>query len=327
MGPQSATGTRAVRSRAQARRGTRVVKGMAIRLLYLRSWGKLHHLVTQPRRPSTFLFAGETANFTYGLANEDELPGFVARATGLRVADLDGYLRELAADDDLHGWLRTKMRRQDRTGRALVGRRAGWYILVRALKPRIVLETGTDAGIGSAVLARALQRNADDGGRPGHLWTFDLGTDAGWATPEPLRTWVTHVRGDLRETLPKAVEDLPAPIDLMIHDSDHSYEHEMFEFRRAGLTWPGMVCYSRTMDTRRLCCSTTAGRQAAATHSGGSNRKITRTLAQASGCLPANCAEPESFAFAPCTRCSHVRSRVRAAADATLVASSSVSSG
>ena len=33
------------------------------------------------------------------------------------------------------------------------GRRLGWYALVRALKPRTVVETGADKGLGSCVLA------------------------------------------------------------------------------------------------------------------------------------------------------------------------------
>jgi predicted O-methyltransferase YrrM len=212
------------------------VRSIAIRLLYLRSWGKLHHLATHPRKAWSFLlFDRETANFTYELTNESELPVYVGQATGLPIPDLREYLRELAADEELHTWLGAAIDRRDRTGRALVGRRAGWYILVRALKPRVVLETGTDVGMGSAVLARALQRNAEDGGLPGHLWTFDFGPEAGWATPEALGAWVTLVPGDLRQTLPRTVEDdLPGPIDLMIHDSDHSYEHEMFEFRTVG---------------------------------------------------------------------------------------------
>jgi predicted O-methyltransferase YrrM len=209
---------------------------VGIRLLYLRSWGKLRHLATRPRLTWSFLLRSrETANFTYAMANEEELPGFIADATGVALAELDDYLRELAADEELHRWLRTKMQRHDRTGRALIGRRAGWYILVRALKPQVVLETGTDAGMGSAVLARALERNAEGGEGPrGHLWTFDSIHDAGWATPEPLRGWITVVPGDIRQTLLTTVENLPGPIDLMIHDSDHAYEHEMFEFRTIG---------------------------------------------------------------------------------------------
>lgn len=211
------------------------VKAVGIRVLYLRSWRKLHHLVVHPVKTWGFVLRNrEIANFTYPLANESELPKFVAQATDLAEPDLRRFLQELQDDRELHGWLRAKVDRHDLSGRALVGRRAGWYILLRALKPKVVLETGTDVGMGSAVLARALQRNAEDGGPRGHLWTFDFNPTAGWATPDALRPWVTLVPGDLRQTLPATLQRLPGPVDLMIHDSDHSYDHEMFEFRTVG---------------------------------------------------------------------------------------------
>lgn len=135
------------------------VKALGMRVLYLRSWGKVPHLATRPRSTWAFLLRSrETANFTYALANEGELPAFVAQATGLPVRDLREYLQELAADEALHGWRCAKLDRRDRTGRALVGRRAGRYMFVRGLKPQVVLETGADVGMGSAVLSRALQR-------------------------------------------------------------------------------------------------------------------------------------------------------------------------
>jgi predicted O-methyltransferase YrrM len=212
-----------------------IVFGVLTRLLYLRSWGKLSHLITHPRRMWSFVLRNrEVANFTYEMDNEEELPAFIAEATGEPVDELRGYLRELAGDTELHGLLRARIDRRDRSGRALVGRRAGWYILVRALRPKVVLETGTDVGMGSAVLARALQRNAERGGTHGHLWTFDFAHDAGWATPDALRDWITLVPGDLRQTLPATVAELPGAIDLMIHDSDHAPDHELFEFRTVG---------------------------------------------------------------------------------------------
>jgi predicted O-methyltransferase YrrM len=42
------------------------------------------------------------------------------------------------------------------------GRRLGWYILVRSQKPRIIVETGVDHGVGSLVLTSALLRNKSE---------------------------------------------------------------------------------------------------------------------------------------------------------------------
>ena len=211
------------------------MRGVAIRLLYLRSWRKLHQFVTQPRQTVHFVFGtNELDNFTYELSNEGELAAFLSLATQVPATALVEYVQELGRDHELHEQLRTALGRHDRSGRALVGRRAGWYALVRAIKPRVVLETGTHAGMGSAVLARALEKNANDSGQRGHLWTFDLTSAAGSAIPAFLGGWVTAVEGDLRDSLPRTVATLPGPIDLMIHDSDHTYDHELFEFQTVG---------------------------------------------------------------------------------------------
>lgn len=216
------------------------VKAVGTRFLYLRTWGKVHHLATRPAQTWDFLLRNrEVGNFTYGVHNEADLPGFVGAAleghpSAPSLDELRAYLAELAQDAELHGWLTTRLGRHDLSNRALFGRRAGWYILMRALKPTVVLETGTDVGMGSALLARAMQRNYADGGPKAHLWTFDFNDDAGWAIPDSLRPWVTLVPGDLRKTLDAALAGLPGPIDLMIHDSDHTYEHEMFEFTTVG---------------------------------------------------------------------------------------------
>ena len=39
----------------------------------------------------------------------------------------------------------------------------GWYSLIRATRPKIVIETGVDRGLGTAVIAAALKRNAEEG--------------------------------------------------------------------------------------------------------------------------------------------------------------------
>src|SRR5262245_37340489 len=92
------------------------MRGIAIRLLYLRSWRKLHMLVTRPGSTLAFVFGTrELDNFTYELANERDLATFLARATGLPEPTLDEYVQELGRDQELHDWLRTAMGRQDRS--------------------------------------------------------------------------------------------------------------------------------------------------------------------------------------------------------------------
>lgn len=43
------------------------------------------------------------------------------------------------------------------------GRRIGWYMFVRATKPKVIVETGIDKGLGLCLLISALKRNSNDG--------------------------------------------------------------------------------------------------------------------------------------------------------------------
>jgi predicted O-methyltransferase YrrM len=122
------------------------------------------------------------------------------------------------------------------------------YLAVRALQPAKVVETGTYAG----VLSTFILQSFEDNGGNGELLSFDLpayqplpgvlgtqlpaGHDSGWIIPDRLRERIRIVQGDAKKTLPEELGRFE-PIDLFVHDSDHSYGHMMFEFRRA---WPAL---------------------------------------------------------------------------------------
>lgn len=168
----------------------------------------------------------EHTNFTYDLTdlNRIHLAWFVAAGTDLPVAQVRGYLDELEHDHDLRDHIRRSTLASGRAGLAdaqvRYGRRAGWYALVRALRPEHVVETGTDKGLGSCVLAAALLRNG-----AGRLTTVDVNPEAGYLLGGPYRE-VTRLRtGDSVRTL----SELAEPVDFFLHDSDHSAEHEAAE--------------------------------------------------------------------------------------------------
>jgi predicted O-methyltransferase YrrM len=173
----------------------------------------------------------EHTNFTYQLTerNTEHLAWYVAAVAGIPVADARGYLAEVTGDWTLHEHLRrstaASARRRLADPEPRLGRRAGWYALVRALKPGRVVETGTDKGLGSCVLAAALLRN----GR-GRLTTVDVNPEAGYLIGGPYRAVVDLEIGD---SVP-AIGRCPEPIDLFLHDSDHSPGHEARELAAAG---------------------------------------------------------------------------------------------
>jgi len=169
----------------------------------------------------------EHTNYTYDLTelNRSHLAWFVAAAAGAPVQEIRSYLDELEQDEALRRHVRSVTRASDRRGLADLtvryGRRAGWYAFVRTLRPDHVVETGTDKGLGSCVLAAALLRNG-----VGRLTTVDINPEAGYLIAGPYREVVTVRVGD---SLP-VLSDLRQPVDLFLHDSDHSAAHEAAEF-------------------------------------------------------------------------------------------------
>lgn len=167
----------------------------------------------------------EHENFTYDLTgrNRGHLAWFVAHATGAPVSDVRGYLDEVEQDEALRGHLERLARAGTQPGLAdkevRYGRRIGWYALVRATRPQHVVETGTDKGLGTCVLAAALLRNGS-----GRLTTIDVDPAAGHLIAGPYGE-VTDLRlADSVET----ISGLDA-VDFFIHDSDHSAAHERAE--------------------------------------------------------------------------------------------------
>lgn len=184
------------------------------------------------KQSARWLFTSrEHTNYTYDITDRNigHLAWFIAAVTSADIDEVHRWIDELVHDDDLRSTLEeglaTSPRRRiaDRTVR--YGRRISWYALVRAIKPRRVVESGIDKGLGSAVLAAALLRNAAEG-RPGRLSALDINPDAGYLLRGRYRQVADITIGDSLQTIPA----VPGPVDLFIHDSWHSVEHETAEF-------------------------------------------------------------------------------------------------
>ena len=104
------------------------------------------------------------------------------------------------------------------------------YALVRLLQPTTVVETGVADGRSSFMILSAMERNGQ-----GTLHSFEVRPDAG-SLVRGHAQWnltVSDAR-DARARFTDALERLEA-IDLFLHDSDHSYGSQMFEYEQA---WP-----------------------------------------------------------------------------------------
>lgn len=110
------------------------------------------------------------------------------------------------------------------------------YAAVRALRPEVVIETGVAEGVSSYFILNALEKN-----RKGSLYSIDLppeigivsvspGKEIGWIVPEELKRRWTLILQDAKESLPKLLLNF-RKIDVFRHDSNHGYEHMLFELR------------------------------------------------------------------------------------------------
>lgn len=173
------------------------------------------------------LFDDELHNFTYELANRDELIAWLVARFAVEAAEVRRLIEELENDAELAASLSARLaargRRRLRPG---YGRRLGWYVMVRLSRPRLVVETGVHDGLGTAILGRALARNAAEG-VPGRLLSFDVNPGCGWLVDPRLAGEYRLVIGDCRRTLPETLAG--ETVDLFIHDSLHTHAHETFE--------------------------------------------------------------------------------------------------
>jgi predicted O-methyltransferase YrrM len=186
----------------------------------------------RPREALRYLARGrEHTNMTYELANADEIAPFLARLLQVAPEAVAGHQRELQADAELRARLAAGLRsRADREPDPHYGKRALHYCVVRSERPAVVVETGTHDGLGSAVLGRALSRNAAEGA-PGELLTFDINAGAGWLLDPPPHDPIRRHVGDTREALPRALAG--RTVGVFLHDSAKTRAQESFEFETA----------------------------------------------------------------------------------------------
>jgi len=221
----------------------------------LRLWIAARHVGRAALAALRWLGASrETTNFTYDLTplNLGQLAAFVATVANVEIERAEGYLRELAEDEALRDHIaRATAASPDAhfaDARPRYGRRLGWYALVRALRPGVVVETGVDKGLGACVLAAALERNAAEG-HPGFYYGIDRNPAAGYLLSGRYTRCGRILLGDSVEQL-KEIER----IDFFVHDSDHAaaYEAREYETIESRLTEGAIVLSDNAHGTDEL---------------------------------------------------------------------------
>jgi predicted O-methyltransferase YrrM len=184
--------------------------------------------------PGWLVRSREFSNFTSDLNDLDEkyLASFVSVITGRQLGQIESYIRELKENADLKAHIArgtsASKYRYISDPEARYGCRIGWYAFVRALKPKVVVETGVDKGLGTCVIAEALRRNTLEG-FPGTVIGLDIMPEAGFLFTEPYSSYGRIVFGSSLDSL----KSLPKGIDIILHDSDHRAEYESAEYEAA----------------------------------------------------------------------------------------------
>ena len=171
----------------------------------------------------------ERTNFTYDLTenNRSQMESMASFICDTPFETIKGYVQELLDDGDLqahHASMASQIPNMDT--RLRPGRRIFWYALIRALKPRCVIETGVDKGMGSIIICAALIRNRAEG-YEGDYFGTDINVKAGRLLSGPYAECGRILYGDSIASL----EKFDQKIDLFINDSDHSADYEAREYQ------------------------------------------------------------------------------------------------
>lgn len=173
----------------------------------------------------------EYTNFTFDLddLNREYLIAFIAHITQTKIDTIRNYVIELEQDESLKNHInrltKASNERHVADGKAKYGRRLGWYAVIRATKPKLVVETGIDKELGSCVITAALMKNAQEGYR-GYMYGTDINPRAGYLLQAPYSQYGRILYGDSIESPKQLLEQ----IDVFINDSDHSPAYEMREY-------------------------------------------------------------------------------------------------
>lgn len=187
----------------------------------------------------------ELGTFTYKLTDNNiaYLLHNLCIITNLSYNQIENYYKELYNDDNLVKYVIDKITNSKyksiKDARCDFGSRIAYYCIVRAMKPKIVVENGVEIGYTGIVLCTALLKNKAEG-FSGTYYGFDKDSDAGLLISDnPYNEISQIILGESLETLSKFTE----PIDFYFSDGGRSsaYENEEFKLLQQKINEFGIV--------------------------------------------------------------------------------------
>ncbi len=179
---------------------------------------------------------------------------FITSLTGANAAEIREYVAEIRLNQEFHN--RIEENRSVFSGKLHsswhfgIGTTLGMvlYTICRRQKPDVVVETGVASGVSSSYILCALEQN-----KHGQLCSIDLPwwqeAESGWIIPNYLRNRWHLIVGKSAEKLAPLLKKV-GEIDIFLHDSEHSYQNMLWEFRTAWMYLKaGGLLLSHNIDT------------------------------------------------------------------------------
>ncbi len=173
----------------------------------------------------------EDTNFTYELtdSNWKLLTQTIASVLAVPYHEVKTYINEIRNDKEVADYVEKATKQSHYSQNAdkhfRIHKRAGWYAFVRIMKPKLVVETGVDKGLGTITLCAALLKNEEEGFQGKYIGT-DINPEAGYLLGGKYSSVGKIIIGDSIDSLKNIEED----VELFINDSDHSEEYEWREY-------------------------------------------------------------------------------------------------
>jgi len=139
--------------------------------------------------------SNEDTNYTYDPEekNLDELYKLLENMFEINYSKIKDYLKNKIETSNFKNFADTEIN---------YSRRIGWCIIARIIKPKLIIETGVDKGMGSVILSEALIKNEQEGFKGKYLGT-DINPEAGYLFDDLYRKNGKIIYGDSIESLKK----------------------------------------------------------------------------------------------------------------------------
>lgn len=173
--------------------------------------------------PLWVLQSREYSNYTYDVSKTglNAMIGAASVVSGRPIGEVAAFVEELLSCRELQQVVaeqhRVSSHRWSTDGVFRPGRRTLYYLLARALKPKLIVEAGVENGLGAAILCEAIRRNGS-----GEY----LGIERDVDQPCALYANFKHRTGQvLHRDAVAAMAKFDRPVDLFFHDTTSAAEH------------------------------------------------------------------------------------------------------